>query len=173
MEPQEETSEVSTRDVGIRYGLYSAGIAIVLFLVPALIGQNPFQGVWNWIGVPVTIALFVFGHKYFKDEGDGFMSFGQGVGIGFWISLIGTVLGGGFVYVYITFIDPVPFDLFLEETRFNMEEQGTPEEGIEMAMTWTKNLFWPIYAVAGIVGGVVLAMIVSIFTQKKTAEQTY
>lgn len=101
------------------------------------------------------------------------MSFGQGVGIGFWISLIGTILGGGFVYVYISFIDPAPFDLFLEETRLNMEEQGTPEEGIEMAMTWTKNLFWPIYALAGIVGGVVLAMIVTIFTQKKTAEQTY
>lgn len=173
MEQQDDSQPISTREVGIRYGLYSGGIAMVLFLIPALIGQNPFQGLWNWIGIPVTLALFVLAHKYFKDEGDGFMSFGQGVGIGFWISLLGTVVGGLFVYVYITFIDSSPFDLFLDETRFNMEEQGTPEEAIDMALTWTKNLFWPIYAVAGIVGGVVLAMIVTIFTQKKEPEQTY
>ncbi len=173
MEENNEKSVVSTRDAGIRYGLFSGVISIVLFLIPALLGQNPFQGVWNWVGIPIVITLIVLAHKYFKDEGDGFMSYGQGVGVGFWLALVGTVIAGLFSFVYLTFIDSAPFDLMLEETQFKMEEQGTPEEAIDMAMTWTKNLFWPIYAMGGILGGLIIALIISIFTQKKSPEESF
>lgn len=170
---QTEKKAPSTRSIGIKFGLYSAGISVVLFLIPALLNQNPFQGLWNWIGIPILIALIVFAHKQFKDQGDGFMSFGQGVGIGFWLTLIATIVAGLFTFVYISFVDSSPMELMLQEQTAKMQEQGVPDETIEMAQTWTKNLFWPSYGFMGILGGVIIALIVSIFTQKKSAETNY
>lgn len=173
MEQSEEKSIVTTRDAGIRYGLFAAGVSIVFFLIPAILGQNAFQGMWSWISMPIIIILFVLAHKYYKDEGDGFMSYGKGIAISFWMSLISTLLGGLFVFVYVNFLDSAPFDTMLEETRSKMEEQGSPEEAIEMGMTWTKNLFWPMYAIGGIIGGLILALIVTIFTQKNNPEPNF
>lgn len=170
---QTEKAAPSTRSIGIKFGLYSAAISIVLFLIPALLNQNPFQGLWNWIGIPILIALIIFAHKQFKDQGDGFMSFGQGVGIGFWLTLIATIVAGLFTFVYISFVDSSPMELMLQEQSTKMQEQGVPDETIEIAMTWTKNLFWVSYAFMGILGGVIIALIVSIFTQKKSAETNY
>ena len=33
------------------------------------------------------------------------MSYGQGVGIGFWIGLVSAVIGNVFTYIYVKFID--------------------------------------------------------------------
>ncbi|PZR41338.1 MAG: hypothetical protein DI538_01640 [Azospira oryzae] len=166
----EEVKKPTTREVGIRFGLISAAITIVLFLIPALIGQNPFKGVWNWVGTGVSIGLIIFAHKKFKDDGDGYMSFGQGVGIVFWMGLISTIIGGIFTFVYINFVDTAPFDLMLEQNLEEMEKAGSPEQAIEMAQEWTRKLFWPIYFFFGVVGSVVVGLIVSIFTKKNNPE---
>jgi hypothetical protein len=99
------------------------------------------------------------------------MTYGQGVGIGFWIGLIGTIITVPLMYGYLKFIDTTPFDLFLQETEEKMIEGGAPSEQIEMSITWTRNLFWPMAFVMGILGSLFIALIVSIFTQKKSPEQ--
>jgi hypothetical protein len=170
---EENIEKVTTRSVGIRYGLYSALAGIILFLIPAMLGQNAFKGLWTYVGMAVSIVLFVLAHKYFKDEGDGFMSLGQGVGIGFWMSLVSVIIGGLFTYIYISFIDSSPFDLMLDENIAEMEKAGSPDNAIEMAQEWTKKLFWPLYFVFGIIGGVVFALIISIFTKKSNPETSF
>lgn len=170
---EENIENVTTRSVGIRYGLFSALAGIILFLIPAMIGQNSFKGVWSWVGIAVSIVLFVLAHKYFKDEGDGFMSLGQGVGIGFWMSLISVIVGGLFTYVYISFIDSAPFDLMLDQSIADMEKAGQSAETIEIAKEWTKKLFWPLYFVFGILGGIFFAFIISIFTKKTNPETSF
>jgi hypothetical protein len=168
----EEVSKPTTRDIGIRFGLISAGTAIVLFLVPALIAQNPFKGVWNWIGLVVGVVIVVLAHKKFKDDGDSFMSIGQGVGIGFWIGLISTIIGGGFTFIYLQFIDGAPFELMLEQNLEEMQKAGSPENAIDMAQEWTRKLFWPIYFFFGIIGSIFFALIISLFTKKNAPEES-
>lgn len=166
----EETKKPSTRDIGIRFGLISTVISIILFLIPAMIGQNPFKGVWNWAGIVVGIGIIIFAHKKFKDDGDSYMSYGQGVGITFWMGLVSTIIGGIFTFVYINYIDSAPFDLMLEQNLEEMEKAGSPEQAIEMAQEWTRKLFWPIYFFFGIVGTVIIGLIVSLFTKKTNPE---
>jgi len=166
----EESTKPTTREIGIRFGLISTVIGIVLFLIPALMAQNPFKGVWNWVGTAVSIGLIIFAHKKFKDDGDGYMSLGQGVGITFWMGLVGTILGGAFTFIYINFVDPAPFEMMLQQNMEEMEKGGSPEQAIEMAQEWTRKLFWPIYVFFGIIGSVVIGLIVSIFTKKTNPE---
>ncbi len=167
---EETTPSVTTRSAGLTYGLYSAGVSIAVFVILALLGMNPFGGGYNYIGTVAAIVLLVLAQKYYKDNGDGFMSYGQGFGIGFWFGLAGVLLGIGFMYIYIEFIDHNPMDLMMADQAAKMQEQGAPDETIETAQEWTKKLFWPIALAGGLFGNMIVAAIVTIFTQKANPE---
>jgi hypothetical protein len=157
----------------VKYGIISALIGIVLFLIPALMASNPFDSPWNWIGMGVGIVLFVLAHKNYKDSGDGYMSYGQGIGICFWMTLVSTVISFGFTYLYVTFIDHAPMDLFYQAQVEKMESQGQSAEAIAIATEWTKKLFWVIGLFMAIFFSMLIALIVTIFTQKKAPETNF
>lgn len=163
----------TVRSVGIKFGLISAGFSIFFFLVLTLIGMNPFDRALSWVSLVVSVVIIVLAHKQFKDQGDGFMTFGQGVGIGFWMAVISLLIGGLFTFIYAGFIDPTVMDGVYEAQRADMEEQGMADEQIDVAITWTKKLFWPFYFGIGLFFGVLLAVIVSIFTQKKNPQPAF
>ena len=167
------TPSVTPRSIGIKWGLISAVISVVFFLVLAISGMNAFDNKWNWIGLIVSVVLVFLAHKNYKDSGNGFMSYGQGVGIAFWIALVSVVIKFVVTYVYVSFIDTGAMDLFFEMQTEQMAEKGLPDDQIEMALNWTRMLFWPIYLFFGLFFGVLIGVIVSIFTQKKNPEPAF
>src|SRR5436190_23525111 len=100
-ETPEAVTTVTTRSVGIKWGLISAAVSILMFIVLAVTKMGPFESKWGWIRLPLSILLLVFAQKQFKDDGDGFMTYGQGFSIGFWMTLVGVVTVGLFTFVYI------------------------------------------------------------------------
>jgi len=168
-----QASAPTVRSVGLKFGAVSAIVNIVFFLILTLSGQNAFDNKWGWIGMVFSIVILVLAQRNFKSEGDGFMSYGQGVGIGVWLSLVAVVVGALFTYVYSNIIDPATMETFYEKQYEQMQERGMPDEQIEVAVSWTKKLFWPIYLFFGIFFGILVALIVTIFTQKKSPEQTF
>ena len=170
MEDNTPSASLSTRSAGMNYGLYAGLISAGLFLIISLLGYNPFGGGLNYIGTVAGIVLLVLAQKKFKDSGDGYMSYGQGVGIGLWFYVISGIIGLSIMYIYINFIDYSPLSLMFEEQATKMQEAGTPESTIETAQEWTKKLFW-LFAVLGVLfGGLIISLIVSIFTQKKNPQ---
>jgi len=163
-------SPSTVRSVGLKFGLYYGVFSIAYFLVIALVGANPFDNKWNWISLIFAVGIVVWAHIAFKNEGDGFMSFGQGVGIGFWLSLVSLVIGGVFTYFYSAFIDASLLEGVFEKQRLQMEQQGSPENQIEVAQEWTRKLFWYIYGVFGMFFSMLVAVVVTIFTQRKNPE---
>jgi lysylphosphatidylglycerol synthetase-like protein (DUF2156 family) len=168
----QQDQKATVRGIGLKYGGISALVSILFFLVLVLAGANAFDNTWNWIGLIFSIVILVLAHRAFKADGDGFMSYGQGVGIGFWVALVATVIGGLFTYVYAVIIDPSTMNAFYEAQQMQMEERNMPQEQIDMAQEWTRKLFWPMYAFFGVFFGVLVALIVTIFTQKKNPEPT-
>lgn len=180
MEQQNSTNleTVSTRSAGVRYGIIAAVIGIVYFLVLNAAGLDMQEGAWKWFGYVITIVLVVLAHKYYKDNNAGFMAYGQGVGIAFWLSLVSSVINSIFTYVYIKFIDTAFVDAIKEKQITQMQERGMSEEQIDQAMQISSMFMTPeaIFGFAlvfGIIGTVIIGLIVSIFTQKKAAEQAY
>jgi len=163
---------VTTRSVGLRFGLISSVIYIILFLALVMLGLDAFDKNWGWVRMIISVIILVFAHKYFKDNTDGYMTYGQGVGIGFWTTLISLAIVDIFMWLFISFIDTTAMDMFYQKQMEEMEAKNMPASQIEMAMTWTKKLFWVIAVVFGLFFGMIVALIVSIFTQKKRPEQT-
>ncbi len=172
----EETSEFkapTTREIGLQYGAILAVVSIVLFLIPAVMAMNPFKSPWNWIGAGVSIVGIVLAHKKFKDEGDGFMSYGQALAIAFWIALVSSVVSIIFSYVYTNFIDNGPFELFMVQQEDEMIARDTPESIIETSQEWTRKLFWAIGLIMGIMFTMLEALIIAIFTKNQNPEPQF
>ncbi|MFC0183029.1 DUF4199 domain-containing protein [Pseudarcicella hirudinis] len=62
------------------------------------------------------------------------MSYGQGIGIGVLISVIYSIISGGFNYIYLTLIDPASAKKMTEFQHDKMIESGRTEEQYEMFM---------------------------------------
>lgn len=178
MEQTEASLVVTTRSAGIRYGLISAIIGILYFVVLTTVGVDITQGVWRWFNYVVSIVLVVLAHKYFKDNNAGFMNYGQGIGISFWFGLVGSVISSIFTYLYVKFIDTTFMDLIKENQIREMEARGMSDEQIEQAMKFASMFTSPeailIFGiVGGIIGTIIIGLIVTIFTQKKAPEQAF
>jgi len=169
------TPAVSTRSVGIRYGLIMGIISIATFVI-FIVADVDIQGPARWINVLILAVLIFLAHKYYKDNGDGFMTIGQGAGIGFWMCLVSSVISSVFTYVYVKFIDTSFIQQMMDKQREAMEAKGNlTEEQVDQAMNMTSKFMTPemflIFGlVFGILFGVLIALVVGLFTQKKNPE---
>jgi hypothetical protein len=178
---QENTTAVepvSTRSAGIRYGLIGGVIGIAYFLILNTAGMDTTQGFWNWFRFVITIGILIFAHKYYKDNNDSFMSYGQGVGISFWTGLIASLIGGVFMFIYVKFIDASFIEMMKQNQITAMQERGMSDAQIDQSMKIASMFMSPlvifIFAIVfGIIGNVIGGLIVSIFTQKKAPEQAF
>lgn len=179
MEQQENAGvAVTTRSVGIRYGLIAAVIGIAYFLILNTLGMDMTQGFWSWVRYLITIAILILAHKYYKENGDGFMNYGQGIGISFWMGIVSSVIGSIFTYVYVKFIDSGFIEMMKEKQLEGFQEQGMSDDQIDQAMKFSGMFMTPemilvFGLVFGIIGTVIFGLLVTIFTQKKAPEQAF
>lgn len=171
---QDQTITVTPRSAGVRYGLIGAVVSIAWFLVMSVSGMN-MQGPSQYVSWIFVIVFVVLAHKYFKDNGDGFMSYGQGIGIAFWYGLVSGAIGSIFIYIYIKFVDAGFTEAIKDQQIEAMEKQGMSDAQIEQAMQVAGMFTTPeMMLVMGLIGGVILSvivgLIVTIFTQKKSPD---
>jgi Protein of unknown function (DUF4199) len=176
MEPQNESENttVTTRSVGMRYGLFMGGAGIVVFLIIALSGMKP-DGPFRWVGVVITAVLMFMAHKYFKDNGDGYMTVGQGTGIGFWSGITSSVISSIFTYIYVKFIDAGFVEALKDAQVEAMQQKGMSDDQIEQGMKIASMFVSPeallIFGLLfGVLGGLIIGVIIAIFTQKKNPD---
>ena len=174
MEENSQTEEVTTRSAGIRYGLVLGVVSILFFLLLMMFDVN-IAGPARWISWVIYVVMIFLAHKYYKDNGSGFMAYGQGIGIAFWMALIGSLISSIFSYVYMKFVDAGFIDKMKEMQVEQFQERGMSDEQIDQAMKFSEMFMNPeVMLVMGIVGGIVslviVALLVTIFTQKKSPE---
>jgi hypothetical protein len=169
-----EIKSVTPRSVGIRYGVICAVVSIVYFVILNVAGldQAKLAQAGNWL---IGLVIAIMAQKYYKDNGDNFMSYGQGVGIAFWIGLICAGIASVFSTIYINFVDPEFVNRIRDKALADMEAKGTPEAQIEMAMKMVDYMTSPMAlfifgVVFTLIMMLVIGLILSIFTQKPRPE---
>lgn len=171
---EETTPTVTTRSTGIRYGLI-LGVISILFFAIMIVASMDMNGPARWLGIPIDIVLIFLAHKYFKENGDGFMSFGQGFGISVWIGIIASAISSVSTYVYAKFIDSSFIQQMKDQQIEQMQERGMSDQEIDQAMS-IAGAFMSAEAILimGLIMGViimcVLGLLVTIFTQKRNPD---
>ncbi len=171
---EQEIEAPSTRSIGIKYGIISGLLGIIFFIVVDVTGNAGNQSI-SWLGLIITIAVMVLAHREFKNNGDGFMEYKQGLGIGLWQGVIGSAISSIFTFIYVIAINTEYIDMLKEQQRFNMEEQGMSDAQIEQAMDISGIFMSPGALLGfglffGILFTLIIALIVSAITKKSRPE---
>ena len=165
---EEYTEEPSTKQIVIKWGLILALISIALALTTYI--TQTVGGGLNWVGGVVTIIVIVLAHREYKSQGDGYMTFGKGLGIGTLVSVVSSVVSTIFSYIYLKFVDLAYMDIVREEQIREMEKTGMSDAEIDQALEFTSFFSTPEFIlIIGIFGGVligfILSLIISAFTK--------
>jgi hypothetical protein len=148
--------------IGIINILYSTAI-----MVSGQIGNQAMgYAVYLIIGVGIYLAL-----NDFKKENFGFMSYGQGLGLGTMMSAIVGIISGFYSFAYMKFIDTTITDQILKNAEHEMEKKGLPDDQIEQAMEYSKMFMSPgVMFIAGVfftvLLGFILALIIAAIMKK-------
>jgi len=164
--------KVSISQSGLRYGVILGLVFIVMGMIFQFLNLDieTLQIVGNINYVFLAIGI-TFAHKAFKNGGDGFLTIGQGLGIGTLISLIAGAMSGIFTYIYLKFIDDSMLTRIRDLQIEKMEEQSFDDETIETAMAMTDKFMnaemMPVWSIIGMLFfGFIISLIISLFTKK-------
>lgn len=168
------TTSVTPSSVGIRYGLLTGVVSVILSLILYVSGLE--QSPARWLSFLVLGGGIFLAHKFFKEHNAGFMSYGQGLSIGATLSGIAGVLGAIFTYLYINFIDTEFIGRAMEKARADMEARGNlTDEQIEQGLTMTARFMTPgLLFIGAILGtlffGFLLSLLIAAITKNPRPE---
>jgi hypothetical protein len=153
-------------------GLILAMIGIVYTLVMYFLDLtiNKTQG---YVFLLILIVSLFFLVKSYRDNYlHGYMTYGQAVGAGVVIFLYYAIIMAIFTYILYAVIDPGLIDKQLAATEELMAKKGLPQEAMDAAMKIQKKMIRPgIMVPVGIFvnmfTGVIMSLIVAIFTKKE------
>lgn len=157
------TPTTTTSSVAVRYGLLTGLVSIIFMFVVFATGQESNQAI-SWTSLVIPIGGIYLAHKAFRQFNAGFMSYGQGLGIGVLLTLISGILGSIFNYVYRTFVDPDLASRTIEAMRTKMEAGGNMSDAqIDQAVGLaSKFSTGPIALAIGIVGSIIMGLLLSL-----------
>ncbi|SIT86431.1 DUF4199 domain-containing protein [Pontibacter indicus] len=155
-------TQPSLSSVALKYGLMGALASVVFTAILLIAGVN----VSGWIGslgYLILIAFMVIAMKEYKKQNHGYMSYGQGLGIGTLVALAFGVLGGVFMYIYTSFVDPNYTATMMDKQRIELEEKGMSDEQIEQAIAIGESVSSPVMMIVwSIVGYLVIGFLISL-----------
>lgn len=170
----ENSGNVSTKSVSIKYGLINGLVGIIFFVILDFMGEAANNKI-SWIGSIFSVIIMILAHKEFIREGDGFMSYKQGLGIGTMMSVVGSIISSVFTFLYIKFVNSAILDQIREKQIMEMEKQGMSDAEIDKAMEIAGMFMGPTAILImgiffGVFLGFIIALIVSAFTKKERPE---
>lgn len=164
--------KVTVSQIGLKNGIIIGLIFIVYSMILQFLNLDMelmnYLSYLNWV---ILIVFVVLAHKAFKEGGDGFMTIGQGLGIGMLITLVGGVISSIFTYIYLKFIDDSMIQKSLDYQIEEMEKKGLDDATIEQGMAMTSKLMTPeVMPIMALLFtlflGFIISLIVSLFTKK-------
>lgn len=172
---QTSTTAVSTSAVGGRYGLLTGLVSVIItFGIYAL--QLEQNAAVRFLTMAVLVVGIVLAMRAFKAQNAGFMSYGQGLGVGMAVSGVVGLLSAVFMYVYTTFVDPELMTRAMDKARADLEAKGTMsdaqiDQAIALSSKFTTGPFMVLFAVLGTLFiGLIISLIVAAFVKNPKPE---
>lgn len=166
--------KVTIPSVAIRYGLFVGLVSVIYSFILAMMDEimNRNLGAVSYL---FLITGMVLAMKYFKTHNDGYMSYGQGLGIGTLMALVSGLISSTFMYIYSSFVDPGMMERVMELQRIEMENQGMDDARIDQAMEVSAKFTSPemlvIFGTLGfVIVGFIIALVVSAIMKNSRPE---
>lgn len=154
--------EPSTARIALKYGVITAVASIVYTTILILAEKNQNQGLTS-LGLLILVVGMVYAMREFKAENTGYMSYGQGLGIGTLIAAISGLLNSTFIMFYTQFIDTNLMQKSLDTAREDMERRGASDTQIDAGVQFLEKMMLPgIMFATGIFFSIFIGFIISL-----------
>lgn len=160
----------TTARAALKWGLISGVASMIFITILYLAGQAANSGLAS-LSIIISIVTMTLAMKEFRTENGGFMTYGQGLGIGTLMSGISGFIAATYGYIYNEFIDPTLRQQILDKTREGLENRGMDDTQIEATMEITAKLSSPgitfaLGIIMSIIIGLIIALIISAILKK-------
>ncbi|PRY12634.1 uncharacterized protein DUF4199 [Pontibacter ummariensis] len=157
--------EPSVVSVAFKYGFIFALVGVIysLILMVSDLGDNRWLSSLAYL---ILIAGIVVAMKSYREDNHGYMSYGQGLGIGTIVAAVFGFLSGLFTWLYTEFVDTEYMARMMEKQRVQMLEQGLSDEQIDAGMAMAENFQGPLTMILGatfvtLIIGFILSLVIS------------
>jgi hypothetical protein len=133
------TTTPSTAKIALKAGLVTALAMIVYSVILNLSGVSQSSAL-HYLSILLLIGGLVYAMRDFKEQNRGFMTFGQGLGVGTLTSAVSGLLSSLFSTFYIKYIDPTLLQRTMDEQREQMENRGMSDSQIDQAMEMAERM---------------------------------
>lgn len=155
-------NQTTTTKVALKWGIIIGICSVVFSTLIMVLGMVGNQAIGFVAYIIIGIGVFMAMNAY-KKENNGFMSYGQGLGIGALMAAVSGLLSSAYSFVYMKFIDPSVMDQIFKKAEADMEKKGLSPEQIDQAMEMSKVFMSPgAMFVWGVVGSILLGFVFSL-----------
>jgi hypothetical protein len=157
------TEKPSSAKIALKWGAI-LGLALMLYSSLNYTANLTTNTAFGLVSYALIIGGLVLAMREFRTLNGGYMTFGEGVGLGALTSAVSGLLSGIYNVVYTTVIDPGVMDRATEQVRAQLETQGKlTDEQIEQSMTMAKSFQSPgVLLFVGVLGSVILGVLLSL-----------
>ena len=158
----ETLPQPSVTSVALKYGFITAliGVVYTLIIMVSDLGDNRWVSGLSYLILIVGIVLAM---KQYKTINYGYMSYGQGLGIGTLVSAVFGLLTGIFVWLYTSFVDTEYMARMQEKQAEVLLDQGMSDEQVDQAMAMAESFSGPLAMIlGGLVGAVLVGFLLSL-----------
>ena len=154
--------KASTARVALKWGLI-LGIAQILFSTVLFLTDQMANQALASLTYVLIIGALIMAMREFRTQNDGFMSYGQGLGLGALTSGISGLISSIYSVFYMTFIDSGIMERMADVTRAKLEEQGIADEQIDQQIEMIQKFQTPGFLfIFGLIGTIFMGFIFSL-----------
>ena len=165
----------STAKIALKWGAVAGITTIIYQTILFVTGMNRNQSL-GYVTVVFTIGGLYLAIAEYKRENGGYLSIGEGVGLGVLTATVMGILSSTYSIIYMTYIDPNVMKEGLEIARQQMEDQGNmTDDQIDQAMEISQKFSSPgilflISLIWSALSGAILSLIISAIMRREPAD---
>ena len=156
--------------IALKWGAIG-GVAYMIYTTLLYVTELYGNSTMGWVSFALAIVFIVLAMREYRTQNNGFMSYGEGLGVGTLVSAISGLLSATYGMIYTMFIDPTIPQKLQDKIQEQWEAQGLTDEQIEQAsemMKWTQSpgMTFLFGMISAIVGGLIISLIVAAILKK-------
>jgi hypothetical protein len=161
----------TTARTALKWGLIT-GITLVVYSIILYTFNLTTNAAFSLIIYGIMIGGLILGMREYRTNNGGYMTYGEGMGLGALLSAVAGLLSSAFTVFYTQIIDPGFQERMIEQVRDQMEGQGKiSDEQIDQAIKLMQKFQSPgLQFMFGLFGtiliGVVLSLIIAAFIRR-------
>ena len=174
----ETTAKPSTAGIALKYGAIAALVSIIYSTIMQIAGlaSDPTLGMVSFvISAGIFTAAIVYAIREFRSQSGGYLSYGEGLGLGSLLSAVAGLISSAFGAIYVGYIDDSSMKKTMAMQRQAMEQQNMDDAQIDQAMAMAERFTGPGFIfffgfIISLFMGFILSLIIAAVMRKDRME---